>query len=274
MLLFWPGVVLVAALLNMLVSWVFSWQELVIGYVIGLVIGVCFYFGTTGWSTDGSTEAGAVQHVRDFFLVVSTGLFGLLKWAGVEALKDPSTLFWWTALSVVVGTLVSAALDRAAVAIGRTMSVGGGVLSGLIFFIKAPFALFTTGLGIVIGLLGLAVGAISSKKVGFGFLGGSLYFECGFSGTYATTFSSVINVWRGKMSDPVGSQYLLDHELYHTRQYIYMQDWLGVFYFTIAPIWGLISSAASSRSFSSSYAFRASGEVGSPIEVAPYKIRW
>ncbi len=263
MFLIWPGVVLAAALLNMLVSWTFSWQELVIDYLIGLAIGLCFYYGK---AADASTA-------ENLFLMVSTGVFGLLKWAGVEALQDPSTLFGWTASWMVGGTLVSTALDRGAVAIGRNMSIGGGFLSGLIFCIKIPFALITTSVGLVLGLIGLIVGKVNGKG-GFGFLGGAFYFEWGTSGTSATTFSSIVNVWGGKMSDPVHSQHLLDHELYHTRQYIYMQDWLGVIYFTIAPLWGLISSAASSSSFNASRAFSASGEVGSPIEVAAYKLRW
>ena len=46
--LIWPAVIIGAALLNMLISWTFSWSELVMDYLIGAVIGVCFYFGMNG----------------------------------------------------------------------------------------------------------------------------------------------------------------------------------------------------------------------------------
>ena len=251
----WPGVVLVAALLNMLLVWTFSWSELVMDYLIGIVIGVSFHFGTVG-------EVSAIEH---FFLMVSTGLPGLLKWGGVAALQEPQALFLVTAGAVVAATLITGALDRAVLAIGTRMSVGGGLLSLLILPFKLPFALITTAIGLLIGVIGLIVGLVN-RKGKLGFLGGVPYVEWGLPGHHATTFGAMVNVFCG----PTHS--VLAHELYHTRQYIYLHDWLGVFYFTIAGLWGLISSAAG-RSFDVSYFYRASRtrEIGNPIECVPYR---
>jgi hypothetical protein len=256
-LVLWPAVVLVAALLNMLLAWTFSWSELVIDYLAGVVIGVCFYFGTVG-------QVSGIEH---FFLMVSTGLFGLLKWAGVSALADPQTLFLVTAIAVIGATLLAGALDHAALALGTQMSVGGGFLSALIFPIKLPFALVTSAVGLVLGLIGLVVGLVN-RNGSFGFLGGVFYFEWGLPGLHATTFGCVVNVFAGRMSSVLG------HELYHSRQYIYLHDWLGVFYFTLAGLWGLISSAAARR-FALHYYYAAdtSREFGNPIESVPYR-RW
>lgn len=253
----WPAVVIVAALLNMLLAWTFSWSELVIDYLVGVLIGVCFHFGTVG-------EVSGIEH---FFLMVSTGLFGLLKWVGVGALADPQTLFLVSAGSVVGATLLTGALDHATLALGTRMSVGGGFLSALTLPFKAPFALVTTAVGLVIGLIGVIVG-LANRRGGFGFLGGVFYFEWGYPNIHATTFGAVVNVFAGRMSDVLG------HELYHTRQYIYLHDWLGVFYFTVAGLWGLIS-AAIAKDFSTRYYYAAhtSREFGNPIETVPYR-RW
>ncbi|PKM44475.1 MAG: hypothetical protein CVV05_12085 [Gammaproteobacteria bacterium HGW-Gammaproteobacteria-1] len=259
-LVLWPAVILIAALINMLFAMTFSWSELVIDYLIGVVIGVCFYFGTTG-------QVSGIEH---FFLMLSTGLFGLLKWAGVDALADPQVLFLVAAGSVIGATLLTAALDYAALALGTTMSVGGGFLSAFIFLLKAPFAMVTTVVGLVIGLIGVIVGLVNGKG-GFGFLGGVFYFEWGRGGpgdVHATTFGSVVNVFAGKMSS------VMAHELYHSRQYIYLHDWLGVFYFTVAGLWGLISSAAA-KNFSVYYFYAAdrAREYGNPIETVAYR-KW
>jgi hypothetical protein len=259
-LLIWPLVVILSALANMLISWSFSWQELVLNYLIGMAIGICFYYGTNG----PPDQIGGAAH---FFLTVSLGFFGLLNWAGVEALRDPGNLFWASSVSVVLATILSGGLDRLAIhAIGRTPSVGNTLLSIVTFCVKIPFALITTVVGTLIGIVG-AIVAATKPTGGFGFIGGVFYSQWGLPGSFATTFSSYVNVWQGPAAD------VIDHELYHTRQYIYMQDWLGVMYFTVAAVWGLISSAASG-SFDASRAFNAVGDVGNPIEVAAYKLNW
>ncbi len=260
-MLLWPMVVLLAAGLNMLISWTFSWQELVMGYLIGVVIGLCFYSGTAG----PPEEVDAWEH---FFLTASIGLFGLLKWLGTGVFQDPETLLWAGAGSVLGATAVCAGTDRFAVqVIGRTSNVGNVLLSVLVFGIKAPFGLFTTAVGTVIGIIG-AIVASTQEHGGFGFIGGVFYTQWGLSGRHATTFSSYVNVFRGDVSG------LIDHELYHTRQYIYMQDWLGVVYFTIGAVWGWVSSAVSSSGFDARKAFTAAGELGNPLEVAAYKLDW
>lgn len=256
-LVLWPAVILVAALINMSFVWTFSWSELVIDYLIGVVIGVGFYFGTTG-------QVSGVEH---FVLMLSTGLFGLLKWIGVVAFADPQVFFLVAAGSVIGATLLTSVLDYAALALGTTMRVRGGFISVFIFLLKAPFALVTSAVGLVIGLIGLIVG-LANGKDGVGFFGGVFYFEWGRSGMLATTFGSVINVFAGRMS-PV-----MAHELYHSRQYIYLHDWLGVFYFTVAGLWGLVSSAMAKK-FSARYYYAAdrTREYGNPIEIVAYR-KW
>jgi hypothetical protein len=44
--LFWPLVVIACALLNMLAQWSLSWSELILDYFAGVVIGLCFWYGT------------------------------------------------------------------------------------------------------------------------------------------------------------------------------------------------------------------------------------
>ena len=83
------------------------------------------------------------------------------------------------------------------------------------------------------------------------------------SGFHATTLGFAINTWFGNTP--------LQHELYHTRQYIYMGDWLTPFW-VVGMLWGVISAAISGTAISTSVAFAAdsSKEVGNPIEVAAY----
>lgn len=270
-LVVWPSVMIIAALVNMLVSWVFSWQELVTCHLMGMLSGICFYYGTVDPSAVPPPEVG---HLAHFFLMIATGLFGLLKWLGVEAFQDREKLFWFCAYSTIIATTLSAAFDRiAAQVIGYDEKVGRTLWSVLMFGLKAPFGLITTVVGLLIGLVGLCFSA-SRGKGGFSFIGGVFVTEWGAGSStdyHATTFSSYVNIFRGGIKD------VMSHELYHTRQYIYMQDWLGAFYFTIAALWGVISSAihaAGSGTFDAGMAFDADGEVGSPIEIAPHKLSW
>jgi hypothetical protein len=52
----------------------------------------------------------------------------------------------------------------------------------------------------------------------------------------ATTLGATFMVWNGKAKDVVF------HELYHTRQYMYLHDWLIPFWL-FGGLWGLISAA-------------------------------
>jgi hypothetical protein len=263
--LLWPGATILCALLNMLITWQFSWSELVIDYVVGGLIGVCFYFGVIG----------EVSAVEGFFLTVSTGLPGLLHWAGMFADMEPGVFFLLCSGAVAGVVVIGGALDYGAAAIGwsegdRWKNV---LLSLVIFPIKVPFALFTTAVGVIIGVIGLIYRATldDPEGNGFGFAGGVFWFEWGMDGGYhATTFGGTVNEFRGEISDT------LAHELVHTRQYCYLHDWLGIFYFTISGLWGLASSAIhaagdDSVSFDVTHMWAADNdeEVGNPIEMVP-----
>jgi len=260
--LFWPGVTIGAALLNMLITFKFSWSELIIDYLIGLAIGICFYYGTIG----------DVSHAEHFFLMVSTGVAGLFKWVGIWPKMSVGEFFMICAIWPASAVIVTALLDYAAVSIGwvsgQTGAKTGNVfLSILLLGCKWPFALITSVVGLVIGLIGMIVRATQNNPQGggFGFVGGAFWFEWGLNtNKHATTFGCVINVFKGEISDVLG------HELVHTRQYIYMHDWLGVFYFTIAGIWGAISREVATNPGDAGY-FRAHGtdEIGNPIEIVP-----
>lgn len=263
-LVIWPAVILLAALLNMLISWTFSWSELAVDYLVGVLVGLSFSYGA-------GPDASAAGH---FFLTVSHGLIGLLKAAGVGFLADPDTFLAVSATGIVGVTAISAALDR--VAETTVGSPGGIVLSCFQVLLKAPFALMTSTVGLLVGLIGMiyrAASGGSSSGNPVAFAGGALFFEWGMSGTHATTFGWMVNVFRGTTKDVVG------HELYHTRQYVYLHDWLGVFYFTVAGLWGLVSSAIAagsspSKSFEVSHYYQGEksggAEVGNPLEVAAY----
>jgi hypothetical protein len=254
--LFWPGIIIGAALLNMLISWAFSWSELIYDYLVGIVIGVFFMIGTGG-------NAGGFLK---FLLIMSQGLFGLLYVIGINAFANRTTFFMWSGFFVLGSPLVAGALDRATVAIGTDMNVGGGFLSALIFCLKAPFSLITSGVGILMFLVGIFRSFGKNGRVGF--LGGQLYVEWDTSSSrnYSTTLGCTIQTWTGQNSAN------LAHELYHSRQYIYLHDWL-IPAWVLGGIWGLISSAIDGN-FSWSKFSRADGDVGNPIEVAAYKLSW
>src|SRR5262245_49322987 len=83
------------------------------------------------------------------------------------------------------GGVPSGGVDRAMVAVGRGVSLGGGLLSIVIFVIKAPWALFPSAAAMCIWLVGLVYTIIktAAKKKGdpdkaaVGFLGGVAYME-------------------------------------------------------------------------------------------------
>lgn len=270
-LVIWPTVLIACAFVNFLISWVFSWQELVFCHLMGSITGLCFYLATVDPAAVPPPEVGDLPH---FFLTASLGLFGLLKWLGVEALQDRATLFWVSSVSMFGATAVSAALDRVTYhGVGYDKRICCGLWSLIVVGFKAPFGLITTAVGALIGLIGLLV-ACGKSNGGFGFIGGILFTEFGYgssSNYHATTFSSYVNIFKGGVDD------VMTHELYHTRQYIYMQDWLGVFYFTVGALWGIISSAihaAGTGTFKIGMAFDAENQVGNPIEIAPHKLDW
>jgi hypothetical protein len=273
----WPGVILGCALINMLCQWSFSWSELILDYLAGVVIGVLFYAGT-----DPKAEFAA-----HFFLVFSQGLFGLLHAMDVEALKERDVLFAVSAGALGGSVLLSGLLDRASLAIDTKPHWGNGLLSILIAVLKLPFSLFTTAVGTLIFLAGLVWYLIrkaqedkndpaTKDRVGIGHIGGVPYIEWDpkAGNARATTLGATFMVWSGKAEDVV------KHELYHTRQYCYLHDWLIPFWL-LGGLWGMISAAVANATKSapsvpdisvlcSFSAARHDKEVGNPLERAAY----
>jgi hypothetical protein len=149
------------------------------------------------------------------------------------------------------------------------MNVGGGLVSSLIFLIKAPFALFTTTVSLIIFFLlsGIWV-AFARTKTRIGFLGGALYIEwnSGGASSFATTLGTTINCWVGDLS------ILIRHELYHTRHYMVLRDWFIPFWI-LGGVWGWLSAPVSKTPFDIRYfqAAHHSKEVGNPLERAAYR---
>lgn len=265
--LVWPGVVVGCALINMLLGWTFSWSELVLDYFIGVILGVVFMKGT---------EAHPGAAVK-FFMVFSHGLPGLLHVWDVDHFHTREDLFKWAAGALAGGVVLAGALDRATVAIGRGMNLGGGLLSIVIFVLKAPWALFTSSVGLCIWVVGLVWTIIQKArkekkedpdKAAVGFLGGLLYAEWskGTGDPYATTLGFVANSWDQDLAKA------LAHEMYHSRQYMYMRDWFIPFWL-VGGVWGLVSSKIAGK-FDMSYFYRAdkNKEFGNPLERAAYVI--
>jgi len=253
----WPGVILACALINMLFHWSFSWSELILDFLAGVVIGVCFYFGT-------AKDANAASH---FFLVFSSGLFGLLHALGVKALEARDVLFGVSAAAIAGSVLLTSALDLATRKVGLRMSVGGGLLSIPTALLKLPFSFCTTAVGLLIFLAGLFTSFVR-RETRVGFLGGVPYVEWNSDvadSYWATTIGATFMVWKGTVDN------VLKHELYHTRQYVYLHDWLIPFWL-LGGLWGLASARISegSASFSDFSGARGDKEVGNPLERAAY----
>jgi hypothetical protein len=256
---FWPGVVVGSALLSMLTVLKFSWSELVIDYIVGVVLGIFFFLGTE------PNPTGPFK----FLLVFSHGLWGLLWLTG--RITTRVQLFEFAAISTGAATLAAGLLDMGTVAIGKNRNVGSGILSIFIVLIKAPFSLFSSAVGLVFWIVGALRSIAPDGEVG---LNGALYVEWSSPGNSwsALTLGATVQVWFGSMASAI------EHELPHTRQYIYMRDWM-IPAWLVGGVWGLISSgiwAASGpgRSFSMN-AFRkamASEEVGNPLERVSYQI--
>src|SRR6185436_11074580 len=62
----WPGILILCALFSMLCQWSFSWSELILDYLAGMLIGLFFFLGTE------KKPHEAVQ----FFFIFSQGLPG------------------------------------------------------------------------------------------------------------------------------------------------------------------------------------------------------
>ena len=258
-IVFWPLVILLCAGVNMLVSWTFSWSELIFDYLAGVVSG---YFLFVGVSASGTPDPNAVEL---FFFIFSHGLFALIYALSAgfrEAFGDPASYFWMMAGIRLGATLWAAALDRASVALGARLDWGPLFFSLLVAPAKLVFSLTTSAVGMLIWLAGLLNAIFGSGKAGFA--GGVFFteFSPGGTGHHATTVGFTVHAWYGNMP--------FKHELYHTRQYIYLSDWLIPFW-CIGLLWGVISAATSKHpvSFQLATGAHPTDEVGNPLEVAP-----
>lgn len=257
-LIFWPSVVVIAALLNMLISWTFSWSELIVCFLAGIVSG---YFLTSGLHP----EASAVSKV---FLVLSHGLIGVLSWGDVGGLSNRDIFLYWNTGVLLATVPVCALLDRATLTIGKNMNFKGGLLSILILLLKAPFTLVTSSVSLVVFFILSGIwAALIGKHSRLGFLGGAPYMEWNYkkAGSSAVTLGFTINTWYGNLSKIIG------HELYHTRQYMIFRD-LFIPFWLLGGIWGWISAAISKEPWKLSYFFVAhpKKEIGNPLECAAY----
>jgi hypothetical protein len=161
-------------------------------------------------------------------------------------------------------TLWAAAWDYVSVALGAKLDWGPFFFSLVVAPVKMLFSLFTSAIGLLIWIAGLFWAIFGPGHCGFA--GGVLFTEFGpgSGGYYATTVGFTVHTWQGNTP--------FKHELYHTRQYIYMGDWLIPFW-VMGTLWGVISAAASStHSVGADTAFGADGDVGNPIEIAAYRL--
>jgi len=253
--LFWPIVMLLCAGINMLISWTFSYSELIFDLLIGFLAGYFLFAGS---------HAGA-NGAEIFFFVFSHGLLALI-WVLTDGFAEPTSFIWIMAGVRIGATIWSAAWDYVSVKLGARLDWGPFFFSLVVAPAKMMFSLVTSAVGLLIWLGGL-VWAIAGKGKA-GFAGGVLYteFSPGASGYHATTVGWTVHTWYGITP--------FKHELYHTRQYIYMSDWLIPFW-CLGTLWGVISAAISSKhTVSAQTAFGASktDEVGNPIEIAAYRL--
>jgi len=256
---FWPAVVLVSALLNMLIHWTFSWSELIFDYVIGILLGVFFF----------EVFRGDANAAEKFFFIFSHGLLAFIHWLAPTVFGSATTFFWWAAIGTVASVVVCGALDWASDSLGPHH--GGSVaLSFIQFPLKAIFPLITTVVGVLFFLAGL-IGAAATRgraapvRVGFG--GGVLFVEWNpTGGASATTLGAMVNTWSGNLAP------IFRHELFHSRQYVYMRDWL-IPAWIVGGIWGLVSSAIAGRpAWVCFNTASTTQDLGNPIEVAAYRI--
>lgn len=267
-LLFWPNVVVVCAALNMLITWTVSWAELIFDVMIGVIAGYFLYAGVQPDPHPAVT----------FFFIFSHGVPAAVWWLtdGLATLgtgMDPAAFIGWMALLRVGAVLWTAGFDRISTLLGARLGWGAFFFSFVVAPAKLMFATFTSAVGFLIWLAGF-FWAFGGGRASFA--GGVLLteFKPGSATNYhATTLGWTVHTWHGNCP--------YTHELYHTRQYIYMGDWLIPFWL-LGCLWGVISMAIAiaaadetkrkAMSISSRQAFGADGEIGNPIEIAAYKL--
>ncbi len=289
MFVVWPIVVVGCGLVNMLISWTFSWQEVVFDFLVGILAGALLWAGT-------QPDASGIEQ---FFLVFSHGLFGLV-WVGSEGFRESiggvGGFVLFMGIYRLACTAWAAAFDRLSVALGRRQTLGNGLFSIVPALVKMQFAWVTSGVGLLIWLVcvvwslaargrapqteSVTHGPGAGQTVNWmpprvGFMGGVLHSQFKPQADtdhasvqdwtyFATTVGFTVHTWKGNIP--------LIHELYHTRQYVYMSDWMIPFWL-LGMAWGALSSVITGGSVPVSRAFQAAqGEVGNPLEVAAYKL--
>jgi hypothetical protein len=242
-LIAWPLVLIVSSLTNMLVWGKFHWGE---PFIMAPIAGILI--GTAAWLSYEQVDNGFLRFLRGSFLILSHGLFGVLRLFGFFA--EPAVFFRWSAIATMVVTLVAAAVDHGAVAMDPA---GGGAvaLSIPLFLIKAPFCLVSTAIGLLIFAIGAAIFSDEgTNRVGW--VGGSPWEEYDRANTqeWATTLGSTFHCWQAPVEG------VFKHELYHTRQCIYFHDIMYVMW-----VVGLIGQAAEGK------------PAGNPMEAVGYQIQ-
>jgi hypothetical protein len=261
----WPAVLLVCASANMLISWTVSWSELIFSLAIGVIAGVSLFLGTR------PDPSG----VETCLFVFSHGFFGLL-WATSDgfrgAFDDPEQLIWFMAGLRLGATVWCAAWDWLSDRIGAELGPRQILFSLVLFPVKWPFAFITGSVGFLIWIAGLIRAIASRGKASFA--GGVFVaqFDPARHGEHSTTIGWAIHSWYGKTS--------FRHELYHTRQYIFMGDWLMPFW-VLGCLWGAACAAIEQARGPAGTPFDTQlviggrkGELhlGNPLEIAAYQL--
>lgn len=261
----WPGVVVLSALISMLTQWRFSWSELIVVALAGTMLGLFFFRGTEPDATG----------FEKFGLVFSHGLWGLLFLT--DRITSREDLFWTATVATLGATLVAGILDRVSIAIGTDQNWGGFFLSLLVLLpVKLPFALFTTAVGVLLFVVGSVPVLLHVTKItkdfgedsAVGLNGGLLYAEWDNSSSskIAITLGATVQVWAGTMAG------VIEHEIYHSRQYLFLRDWMIPAYL-FGGVWGLVSSAIDgSFSMAAFVTAKHDKDVGNPMECVGWQI--
>ena len=271
LLLYWSVVTVVAAALNMRVSDTFSWSELAFDAAIGAIHGAALYAGTRPDAGAAAQLALVASHGVPGWLAVSSAGFGPGQ---ATTPADLSSLCGALGAFRIAATLWAAGGDRLAASLGPRADTASLAVSLLVAPAKLPFALVTSAVGLLIWIGG-AVWAAARQPLDeaegprVGFASGVFFTELWPTarGYHSTALGWTVHTWFGRTP--------FRHELFHTRQYIYMSDWLVPFWI-LGALWGLISARIAGLPADARAAFAAypdrTREIGNPIEIAPYRL--
>ncbi len=165
---------------------------------------------------------------------------------------------------IIVATLWASILDRMAIHWANSF-FKSMCLSILIAPAKLPFSPMTTLIGFCFWLKGVSTIKVNGKV---GFKNGVLWseYQPAGPGHAALTLGATIVSFRG------GTPFA--HELYHTRQYIYLSDLLIPFWL-LGCIWGWISawlSPSHRANITLMMGADSRTEVGNPLEITAHRL--